>query len=76
MVCRAGTEKLKYYEVVLEEVIIADYVQSASAEVPIEVIQLNYGRIKTTYTRQKRRDGSAGGSVTGGWDRIANKKYA
>ena len=43
---------------------------------PIEVIQLNYGRIKTTYTRQKRRDGSAGGNVTGGWDRIANKKYA
>ncbi|MBA6097069.1 MULTISPECIES: type VI secretion system tube protein Hcp [Pseudomonas] len=74
--CRAGTDKLKYYEIVLEEVIIADYSQNASSGVPIEVVQLNYGRIKTTYTRQKRTDGSAGGNVTGGWDRINNKKYA
>ena len=28
VVCRAGTEKLKYYEVVLEEVIIADYARA------------------------------------------------
>lgn len=76
VVCRAGTEKLKYYEVVLEEVIIADYIQSANAGVPMEVVQLNYGRIRTTYTRQKRLDGSAGGKVTGGWDRISHKKYA
>lgn len=76
VVCRAGTEKLKYYEIVLEEVIIADYAQNANSGVPVEVVQLNYGRIKTTYTRQKRLDGSAGGNVTGGWDRIANKKYA
>lgn len=76
MLCRAGGDKLKYYEVVLEEVIIADYAQSASAGVPVEVVQLNYGRIKTTYTRQKHPDGIAGGNVTGGWDRINNKKYA
>ncbi|MCS4065442.1 type VI secretion system tube protein Hcp [Pseudomonas putida] len=74
--CRAGTDKLKYYEIVLEEVIIADYSQSASSGVPIEIVQLNYGRIKTTYTRQKRSDGSGGGNVAGGWDRINNKKYA
>ncbi|WP_313200699.1 type VI secretion system tube protein Hcp [Pseudomonas sp.] len=61
VLCRAGGDKLKYYEVVLEEVIIADYAQSASTGVPMEVVQLNYGRIKTTYTRQKRLDGSAGG---------------
>ncbi|MNH20249.1 hypothetical protein D3C79_800100 [compost metagenome] len=74
--CRAGTDKLKYYEIVLEEVIIADYSQNASSGVPIEIVQLNYGRIKTTYTRQKRSDGSGGGNVAGGWDRINNKKYA
>ncbi|RMM00120.1 Hcp family type VI secretion system effector, partial [Pseudomonas savastanoi] len=50
VLCRAGTDKLKYYEVVLEEVIIADYTQSASAGIPIEIVQLNYGRIKTTGT--------------------------
>jgi type VI secretion system secreted protein Hcp len=76
VVCRAGTEKLKYYEVVLEEVVIADYAQSGNAGVPIEVVQLDYGRIKTTYTRQRRLDGTAGGNVTGGWDRIGNKVYA
>ncbi|MEN4749899.1 type VI secretion system tube protein Hcp [Pseudomonas sp. Ps21-P2] len=76
VLCRASAERLKYYEVVLEEVIIADYSQSASSGVPIEIVQLNYGRIKTTYTLQKRSDGLAGGNVTGGWDRIGNKKYS
>ncbi len=76
VVCRAGGDKLKYYELVLEEVIIADYAQSAQTGVPIEIIQLDYGRIKTTYTRQQRADGRAGGNVTGGWDRIANRKHA
>ncbi|RAS23688.1 MULTISPECIES: Hcp family type VI secretion system effector [unclassified Pseudomonas] len=74
--CRAGGDKLKYYEVILEEVIIADYTQSAADGVPIEVVQLDYGRIKTTYTQQKRIDGSGGGNIAGGWDRISNKKYA
>ena len=74
--CRAGSGKLRYYEVVLEQVIIADYAQSANSGVPVETVQLNYGRIKTTYIRQKRSDGTAGGNVTGGWDRINNKKYA
>ncbi|WP_313202440.1 type VI secretion system tube protein Hcp [Pseudomonas sp.] len=76
VVCRAGGDKLKYYEVVLEEVIIADFIQGVHAGVPTEIVQLNYGRIKTTYTRQQRADGGAAGSVTGGWDRIANKKFA
>jgi len=74
--CRAGGDKLKYYEIVLEEVIITDYTQSAADGVPIEVVQLDYGRIKTTYTQQKRIDGSGGGNIAGGWDRIGNKKYA
>ncbi|MFH7479412.1 Hcp1 family type VI secretion system effector, partial [Pseudomonas syringae pv. tagetis] len=44
--------------------------------VPIEILQLKYGRIKATYTLQKRSDGAAGGNVTGGWDRIGNKIYS
>lgn len=73
---RSGGDKLKYYEVVLEEVIISDYSQSASDGVPREVIKLNYGRIKTNYTQQRRSDGSGGGNVAGGWDRIKNKIYS
>lgn len=74
--CRAGGDKLKYYEIILEEVIIAEYSQSVDTGVPLEVIQLNYGRIKTTYTQQRRIDGGGGGNIAGGWDRIGNKKYA
>jgi type VI secretion system secreted protein Hcp len=74
--CRAGGDKLKYYEIILEEVIIAEYSQSVDTGVPLEVLQLNYGRIKTTYTQQQRLDGGGGGNIAGGWDRISNKKYA
>jgi type VI secretion system secreted protein Hcp len=73
---RAGGDKVKYFEIILEEVIISDYTQNASAGVPIEVVQLNYGRIKTIYTQQKRSDGAGGGNIAGGWDRISNKKYS
>jgi type VI secretion system secreted protein Hcp len=73
---RAGSDKLKYFEIVLEEVIIADYTQNASSGIPVEIVQLDYGRIKTTYTQQKRNDGSGGGNIAGGWDRISNKKYS
>jgi len=74
--CRAGGDKLKYYEIILEEVIIAEYSQGVDTGIPLEVVQLNYGRIKTTYTQQSRVDGSGGGNIAGGWDRISNKKYA
>ncbi|WP_191831114.1 Hcp family type VI secretion system effector [Pseudomonas fluorescens] len=73
---RAGADKLKYLEIALEEVIIADYMQTAGNGIPLEVVQLDYGRIKTTYIQQKRSDGSSGGNITGGWDRINNKKHA
>lgn len=73
---RAGGDKLKYYEIVLEEVIISDYSQNANDGVPREVVQLDYGRIKTNYTQQRRNDGTGGGNVAGGWDRIKNAIYA
>ncbi|MNH34955.1 hypothetical protein D3C79_955970 [compost metagenome] len=50
--------------------------QNAGAGVPQEVVQLDFGRIKTTYTQQKRSDGAGGGNVAGGWDRIGNKRYS
>lgn len=74
--CRAGGDKLKYYEIILEEVIIAEYSQGVDTGIPLEVVQLNYGRIKTIYIQQRRVDGSGGGNISGGWDRIGNKKYA
>ena len=43
---------------------------------PTESVSFNYGKIKWTYTQQKRADGSGGGNVTGGWDATSNKVYS
>jgi type VI secretion system Hcp family effector len=76
VVNRAGGEKQKYLEIVMEEVLIADFIHSASLDEAREQIELNYGRLRVTYTQQKRKDGAGGGSITGGWDRIGNKVFS
>ncbi|MEN4749016.1 type VI secretion system tube protein Hcp [Pseudomonas sp. Ps21-P2] len=75
---RAGAEKFKYLDIVLEEVLIST-VSGQGAELaglPVEAITLNYGRIKFEYTQQRRVDGGSAGIVSGGWDRTANKAFA
>jgi hypothetical protein len=39
-------------------------------------VQINFGRINIVYTQQKRSDGAAAGNISGGWDRIANKRFS
>ena len=73
---RAGGQKLKYLEITLEEVVISDFMHQGSIDEPSEEIHFNFGRLKSTYTQQKRTDGSGGGNVAGGWDRINNKVYS
>ncbi|RMU78981.1 hypothetical protein ALP24_05374 [Pseudomonas syringae pv. aptata] len=46
------------------------------AGLPVELITLNYGRIKFEYSQQRRADGGSAGIVSGGWDRTANKPFA
>ena len=79
-VCRAGGDKVKYFEVKLEESIVASVKPGGSSKgaesVPLEEVAFDYGKIKWTYTQQKRADGSGGGNVSGGWDATANKTYA
>ncbi len=76
--CRAGGDKLKYLEVKMEQVIVSHVAPSGSSGegFPAESVSFNYGKIKWTYTQQKRADGTGGGNVTGGWDLTANKVYA
>lgn len=78
--CRAGGDKVKYMEIKLEQVLISSVADSGSASgnsgFPTEVVALSYGKIKWTYTQQKREDGSAGGNVSSGWDLTANKTVA
>jgi type VI secretion system secreted protein Hcp len=75
--CRAGGDKLKYMEVKMEQVIISSVSAGGSSQgsdgFPQEAVSFNFGKIKWTYTQQKREDGSGGGNVAGGWDLIANK---
>ncbi|KFF83514.1 Hcp family type VI secretion system effector [Pseudomonas syringae] len=77
---RAGTEKIKYLEIKLEEVIISSVSLNGNGSIesgfPTETVRLNYGRIKMLYTQQKRSDGQGGGQVAGGWDGIKNRVYA
>lgn len=75
---RAGSEKLKYLDIVMEEALIA-LVSGQGAEhsgFPVEVVTLNYGRIRFEYSQQRRADGASAGIVTGGWDRTANRPFA
>jgi type VI secretion system secreted protein Hcp len=76
-VCRAGGDKVKYFEVKMSNVIVSRVAPVAStkgdAAFPAEQVDFNYGKIVWTYTQQKRADGSGGGAVTGGWDLQTNK---
>jgi type VI secretion system secreted protein Hcp len=78
--CRAGGDKVRYMEIKMEEVIISAVTPTGSSKseagFPTEHVGFNYGRIKWTYTQQKREDGSGGGNVAGGWDLTKNKVYA
>jgi type VI secretion system secreted protein Hcp len=78
--CRAGGDKVRYMEVKMEEVIVASVKLTGTSQgegkFPVTQIGFNYGRIKWTYTQQKRADGSGGGNVTGGWDLTKNKVWA
>jgi type VI secretion system secreted protein Hcp len=76
-VCRAGgADKVKFYEVKMNECIISSYKPGGSAKgaetIPTEEVCIDYGKIVWTYTQQKRADGSPGGNVAGGWNRIEN----
>ncbi|GLU39982.1 MULTISPECIES: Hcp family type VI secretion system effector [Pseudomonas] len=79
---RAGGDKVTYYQITLEEVVVSSINHTGAAndaesgDLPTEVVTFNFARIKTTYTQQKRADGAGGGNVAGGWDRSMNKVYS
>ncbi len=76
--CRAGGDKVKYMEVRLEQVLISRVAPYGSAGdgFPSETLSLSYGKIKWTYTQQKRADGAGGDNVSAGWDLTTNKVAA
>lgn len=78
--CRAGGDKVKYMEIKMEQVLVSKVEENGASTgdsgFPSEKISLSYGKIKWTYTQQKREDGSGGGNVSAGWDLTANKTIA
>ena len=73
--CRAGGDKVKYMEYLLEECIVSSCGEGGGGGgEPTDSVSFNFGKINWTYTQQKRADGSGGGQIAAGWDLIANKK--
>jgi len=90
--CRSGGDKVKYMEVILEQVLVSKVVAMGACNeegqiqdranaalgkgFPSERVSFSYGKIKWVYTQQKRTDGLGGGNVNSGWDLTANKAIA
>lgn len=71
----AGERSDVVYSIVLEEVFISSFQQSASpdtAPLQTESISFNYERIRVEY-RERKPDGSLGPPVTAGWDLKKNR---
>ncbi|MBI6567737.1 Hcp family type VI secretion system effector [Pseudomonas synxantha] len=75
---RAGGEKSKYMDIVLEDVLVSTVSGQGADQggLPMEVINLNYRRIKFEYTQQRRSEGASAGKISGGWDRATDKPFA
>jgi type VI secretion system secreted protein Hcp len=66
-------QRVKYYEVELENVIISNMDQVlGDGNVLLDEIGLSYSRVKWKYTQQKIA-GGAGGNTAGGWCLASNK---
>ncbi|MEQ8768303.1 MAG: type VI secretion system tube protein Hcp [Planctomycetota bacterium] len=74
--CRAGGEKLPFMEYKMTNVVVSrvgTHGSSEGADIPLEDVCFNYGKIEWTYTQQKRKDGGGGGSTAGSWNLETNK---
>jgi type VI secretion system secreted protein Hcp len=67
--CRAGGEKLTYFEYKLSNCLITgvDY-GGGRGEVPAEIIYIAYGKIEWRYVKQIRSGGGAAGQIAAGWN--------
>lgn len=77
-VCRSGTDKQKFLEIRMEQVLISRYDHDGgeSKDFPTERVTFNSGMLKMTYSQQKRADGTLSGNVSAGWDLTKNKVVA
>jgi type VI secretion system secreted protein Hcp len=66
-------EPIKYFEVDLENVLIAHIAPNfTGGDIPAEALGLKFSKVKWRYVQQKIGGGSAG-NTAGGWDLAANR---
>lgn len=66
---------INYLKLELENVMVSHFKPSSGdGGIVKEQVNLTYGRIKVTYTKQDIRGGTQG-SATGGWDAASNKVF-
>jgi type VI secretion system secreted protein Hcp len=71
-----GNGPLKYYEVLLENVLVASNRKSfGGGGLVVDQLTLRYAKITEKYTQQKIGGGAAG-NTSGGWDLAAHKTVA
>ncbi|GGY02136.1 type VI secretion system tube protein Hcp [Massilia dura] len=69
----AQGERIKYYEIEIENVLIGAVSPSvAEGDILTESVSLKFSKIRWRYTQQKIT-GGAGGNTSGGWDLAANR---
>lgn len=77
-ICRAGGDKMVYFEVTLNQVVVSSCTASGAnnAEFPSQVVALSAGSYVWKYNQQDIKTGSNKGSVSAGWDLTINKPKA
>jgi type VI secretion system secreted protein Hcp len=66
-------ERIKYFEIELENVLIGEVNPSVhEGDILCETMGLKFSKTKWKYTQQKVAGGS-GGNTSGGWDLATNK---
>jgi type VI secretion system secreted protein Hcp len=68
VLCRAGTEKIKFMEYRLTNCIISSITTTGGGQFPHETIGINFGKINWVYTQQNRKGGGAAGNIAAGWN--------
>jgi len=75
--CRAGGDKQKYMEYVLNDVIVSSYrpggVSQGGETLPIEEVAFNYGKVTWNYIETDHKTGRPAGNIETNWDLVANK---
>jgi type VI secretion system secreted protein Hcp len=69
----AQGERVKYYEIEIENVLIGEVSPSVEeGDIMTESVAFKFSKVRWRYTQQKI-SGGAGGNTSGGWDLAANR---